>query len=57
MGEQADGFAEGGLKGSTVWVFVEAVGGEDLAQDEEGRHCSVVEFWLGLLLRIWGKRE
>lgn len=41
-GEQADGFAEGGLEGSAVRVFVEAVRGEDLAEDEEGGHGSVV---------------
>ena len=40
-----------------MWVSVEAVGGEDLAQEEEGRHCSVVEFLLGLLHRIWGGGE
>lgn len=40
-GEQADGFEEGGLEGSAVGVLVEAVGGEDLAEDEEGGHGSV----------------
>lgn len=31
MGEQADGFADGGLEGAAVGVFVEAMRGEDLA--------------------------
>lgn len=41
-GEQADGFPEGGLEGAAVRVFVEAVRGEDLAEDEEGGHGSVI---------------
>ena len=40
-GEQADGFEEGGLEEPAVRVFVQAVRGEDLAEDEEGGHGSV----------------
>lgn len=41
-------------------VFVQAVRGEDLAEDEEGGHGSVVAFLLGFFLRgflggLWGQ--
>lgn len=53
-GEEADGFKEGGLEGPAVGVSVEAVGGEDLAEDEEGGHCSVGLVEVRVCLGVFG---
>lgn len=37
-------------------IFVEAVRGEDLAEDEEGGHCSMVGVLLDLLRGIIDRR-
>ncbi len=57
-GEEADGFEEGGLEGTAVRVFVEAVRGEDLAEGEEGGDCSggLVVVSVCFLEGVGGKR-